>query len=212
MDVVCDFPFRDEICGIQAIGRCLACGRPFCRTHRGKDDQCADCLAEAPDRAIEAMTASGQARKQALADFEQRRIRALTVLARHGNPGLTARRGPGTYQLTAWQKLAGRAGTYPEVDKEPAWVIGTYTWSYSLPKDDVIRFAEELTGYTPSGKLVQMRLNGREDNSGWPQEGAFISQRSLGLPYGPPGRAPSLLEVIEVLERHAATALRANGV
>lgn len=120
------------------------------------------------------------------AEVAERVDAALAALGKRGNPGLTRRRVPAVYKLSATQKLFGKVGTYEERDVEPAWAIGTFTWLKQAAHANEIE-VELATGLTPSRQLVPMTLAARTD------EGVDLTAKQIIRPSEDPGGALTAL-------------------
>ena len=54
MPAECEIDVNGKPCGVQAVGRCVTCGKAFCSTHQARNattyyvDMCAPCFAKSP--------------------------------------------------------------------------------------------------------------------------------------------------------------------
>lgn len=70
---------------------------------------------------------------------------------------------PGRYYLFPAAKFLGQVGEDLNVEVEPAWAVGSCTWSQPGPHG-TDRYEELLTGVTPSGRIVPMTRATTGDN------------------------------------------------
>lgn len=143
-------------CGVLAVGRCVDCSRAFCASDQAQDWQnrpitnlCPPCQAARTSAEAQSRAAREQARADALsAAYERIRLAARRLAA--SGPSATPRR-----QLDGYKKV--RFGRYKTLyrELEPAWPVGTYTWTAVETQWHGDR-VEEPTGVTRHGDIVQM--------------------------------------------------------
>jgi hypothetical protein len=148
-----------ESCGVLAVGRCLTCQRPFCRTHQGRGgaihapvqfvDQCTVCTAERAAEGIRRAKAEEAERVAAKEAVDRRIHAAVATLAATTKPQARKRWVGATRR---WWSSRPRELYEPDT---PAWPIGELRWKRTFKVEAVAHMQRE-TGVTAAGEIVSM--------------------------------------------------------
>jgi hypothetical protein len=162
-------PCEIDNCGVQAIGRCLTCGKSFCLSHQARDtidtyggrayaDQCAPCFAKTLGQKKKAENDAHLERLRASNEFFDTKaapdtLRASgTKLVKLYEVSETYKQG-GLFSKSDWLEKASLKGE--------GWVIGEFDWVFdeALPPYDSVNYhtRKMLTAVSDSGRLYPVK-------------------------------------------------------
>lgn len=191
-----------ESCGVIAIGRCFACKRAFCTSHRwtggGRSDWCVVCHHESQvhSEAVRSATLSSAHDGQRRIDAVVKRLRAK------GSPGtqtLTVHTMPASLK----NRLIGRS-MRPQAKEGPQyWAVGQHAWHFwPLARDARDNPGHAETSFEPTMVLESGTIRRGPETEVGPMENPSGDYGTNGDLAEPAISLPAIADALEAVAAH----------